>query len=169
MPTSLAHLPARSATSLHGLSAPITPGVQRQRDAEFVALQQAYRGAGGIGCGETISLRMSLSGNGGYVDLARRIVAGQLFSFQWHDQFWLPLFQFDPLLLTQREAPRRVLDELHGVLDGWAIAHWHVAPNTALAGQRPLDLLDTDLPAVMGAARAARQDPALLSRAWGNA
>lgn len=169
MSTILAHPPARRTTSLPGLPAPVTPCAQRQRDADFVALQEAYRSAGGIGCGESMALRMSLTGSGGYVDLARRIVAGQLFSFQWHDQFWLPMFQFDAVLLTQREAPRRVLDELHGVLDGWAIAHWHVAPNAGLAGRRPLDLLDTDLPAVMGAARAARQGSPLLSRAWGHA
>jgi Protein of unknown function (DUF2384) len=160
----LDHSPGHSGTNLRVLPAAAPPCTQRQRDADFVALQQAYRSTGGIGCGESMALRMSISGNGGYVDLARRIVAGKLFSFQWHDQFWLPLFQFDPLLLTQREAPRRVLDELHGALDGWAIAHWYVAPNTRLAGQRPLDLLDADLPAVLVAARLGS---ALRRRPWG--
>jgi uncharacterized protein (DUF2384 family) len=79
-----------------------------------------------------------------------------LFSFRWHDSFWLPMFQFDAESLTMREAPRRVLDELHGVFDGWDMAQWHVRAHDDLHGQRPLDLLDTDLAAVLAAARADR-------------
>jgi hypothetical protein len=127
------------------------------RDTEFVALQAAYRHSGGIVRGDAMATRMSLTGRGGYVDLARRIVGGQLFSFQWHDNFWMPAFQFDPELLCQREGPRRVLDTLQGALDGWALAHWYVQANPLLDGQRPLDLVDRELPRVLLAARAAHQ------------
>lgn len=125
-------------------------------DATFVALQSAYRGHGGIAQGDLLATGLSRAGRGGYAELARRIVAGDLFSFRWHDAFWVPLFQFDPLLLNLRAAPHRVLKELHGVLDGWAIASWHVRPHAGLRGRRPLDLLDTDLSAVLAAARAER-------------
>jgi hypothetical protein len=125
-------------------------------DAAFVSLQEAYRDSGGIARGDHLAARLGLAGRGGYVDLARRIVAEQLFSFRWNDNFWLPMFQFDPVSLTLREAPRRVLDELHGVFDGWDMAHWHVRANDELGGQRPLDLLDTELAAVLAAARADR-------------
>jgi Protein of unknown function (DUF2384) len=128
------------------------------RDTEFIALQDAYRHSGGLARGESLAQRMSLAGTGGYVDLARRIVGGQLFSFQWHDDFWLPMFQFDPQGLAPREAPRRVLAELRGALDGWAIAHWYLAPSQVLDGRAPLDLLDTAMPAVLEAARSARGD-----------
>lgn len=60
------------------------------------------------------------------------------------------------MLLTLRPAPRCVLDELHGALDGWALAGWYVRAQASLHGQRPLDLLDTDLDTVLAAARAER-------------
>jgi len=128
------------------------------RDAEFVDLQDAYRRSGGIARGESLAQRMSQTHPGGYVDLARRIVGGQLFSFQWYDDFWLPLFQFDPVRLVPREAPRRVLAELRGALDGWALAHWFVTPQRRLDERLPLEVLDSDLPAVLAAARGARID-----------
>ena len=125
-------------------------------DAAYLALQTAYRGHGGIARGEALAGCLGRAGHGGYIDLARRLVGGELFSFQWHDAFWVPLFQFDPQLLTRRDAPRQVLDELRGVMDGWEIAHWYVRENASLDGRRPLDLLDTDLPAVLATARADR-------------
>lgn len=130
------------------------PAAAVPRDADFVVLQGAYRDRGGIARGDNLAARLRMAGRGGYLDLARRIVAGQLFSFRWHDSIWLPMFQFDADLLTLREGPRRVLDELHGVFDGWDLAQWHVRPHDDLHGQRPLDLLDSDLSAVLAAARA---------------
>jgi hypothetical protein len=127
-----------------------------RRDAEFAVLQDAYRASGGMARGESLARRMSLVGTGGYIDLARRIVGGQLFSFQWHQDFWLPLFQFDPEHLLPREGPRRVLAELRGALDGWGVARWFVTPCPALEGRTPLALLDVDLPAVLAVAHAER-------------
>ena len=106
---------------------------------------------------QRLNIAGSLFKRGGYAELARRIVAGDLFSFRWNDAFWVPLFQFDPPLLNLLAAPHRVLEELHGVFDGWAIASWYVRPHAELQGQRPLDLLDTNLNAVLAAARAARR------------
>lgn len=67
-------------------------------------------------------------------------MAGELFSFRWHDDFWVPLFQFDPVLPTLRAQPRRVLDELRGVFDDWDIARWYVRGHDDLHGRRPLAL-----------------------------
>jgi len=128
------------------------------RDTEFVGLQDAYRRSGGLARGESLARRMSLLGPGGYVDLARRIVGGQVFSFQWHQDFWLPLFQFDAAQLVPRDASRRVLSELRGALDGWAVAHWYVRPDASLGERTPLEVLDTDLPAVLAAARRTRAE-----------
>jgi hypothetical protein len=161
MPIALAAIdPAHAAHAAHplwhGVAPRRTPPSSAARDAAFVGLQEAYRGAGGIVRGDPLAARLGSCGHGGYIDLARGIVAGRLFSFQWHDSFWVPMFQFDPRLLTLREAPRRVMEELHGVFDGWDIAHWYVRANDWLSGQRPLDLLESDLPAVLAAARADR-------------
>lgn len=129
-------------------------------DTAFVELQEAFRASGGLARGESLAQRMSLVGPGGYIDLARRIVGGQLFSFQWHEDFWLPMFQFEPVRLTPREAPRRVLAELRGALDGWGIAQWYVTPLCQLAGRTPLAVLDSDLPALLAAAGEVRAAPA---------
>lgn len=125
-------------------------------DAEFVALQAGYRPHGGLVRAGSLAACLDAAGAGGYVELARRIVAGQLFSFQWHDDAWVPLFQLDRSTLALREAPRRVLAELQGVYDGWGLARWHVRPHAALGGQCPLDLLADALPAVLAAARGDR-------------
>lgn len=129
-------------------------------DAEFRALQEAYRSTGGIGRGESLAQRMSLIGTGGYVDLARRLVQREVFSFQWHDDFWLPMFQFDAHLLTPCGAIGRVLAALLGpgrerasrAPDGWALAHWFVTPDEMLEGLTPLCLIDVRTDAVIAAA-----------------
>jgi hypothetical protein len=58
--------------------------------------------------------------------------------------------------MTLREAPRRVLDVLRFVLDGWSLAHWHVQPSMVLGGRRPLDLIDAEPDLVLDAARVTR-------------
>ena len=125
-------------------------------DADFVALQEAYRPYGGLVRAEALAACMTSAGAGGYVALARALVAGKLFSFEWHHAIWLPLFQLDPGTLAPCEARQRVLDELRDVLDGWALARWHVQPHAALGGRRPLDLPAQALPEVLAAARADR-------------
>lgn len=126
------------------------------RDLAFITLQDAYRPHGGLVRAEALAACMSAAGCGGYVDLARSIVAGRLFSFHWHDAIWLPLFQLDPRSLAPRESSRQVLDVLHGAYDGWGLAHWHVQPHAALDGRSPLECLADDLPAVLAAARGDR-------------
>ncbi len=86
----------------------------------------------------------------------RLIVSGHVFSFAWHDTYWVPMFQFDPQDLSLRPATRQVLAELANDLDGWSIAGWFAASNPWLSQRRPVDLLDIDLPAVLQAARADR-------------
>ena len=131
-----------------GVPTPVQPGALAPggapapgNDAAFMALQAAYRPHGGLVRAEALAACMTAAGKGGYVDLARRIVAGQLFSFHWHHDFWLPLFQLDPGTLALRDGPQRVLDELRDVCDGWTLARWHVQPHAALGGRQPLELI----------------------------
>lgn len=167
MPIILAHT-APSRLDWHGLqrltaqgprppptAAPAPSPVQMQ-DQSFVALQGAYRASGGLERGDDLALRMLRAGRGGYQDLARQIVGGELFSFHWNDSFWLPAFQLDPVTLAPHAQARSVVSELQGVFDGWDMAWWFVNPHADLGGRRPLDLLVTALPAVLAAARADR-------------
>ena len=125
-------------------------------DEEFVALRDEYRASGGIERGDDLARWMEARSSGDFVSLARLIVGGQVFSFEWHHSFWIPMFQFELPTLRLRDGPRRVLAELAPAFDGWRLAQWFVQPNEALSARRPLDLVDHQLEAVLAAARTDR-------------
>jgi hypothetical protein len=125
-------------------------------DEEFVALRDDYRASGGIERGDDLARWMKGRSSGDFVSLARLIVGGEVFSFEWHHSFWIPMFQFELPALRLRDGPRRVLAELAPAFDGWRLAQWFVQPNETLAARRPLDLVDQQLEAVLAAARADR-------------
>lgn len=136
--------------------APAPAALPWDRDAAFVALQQGYRASGGLLRSDAWTAAAGTDGRPLYIGVARQLVAGQLFSFRWHDSIWLPRFQFSPDGRALRDAPLQVLAELGGVFDGWDLAGWYVADNGGLGDRRPIDLLDSDLPAVLATARADR-------------
>ena len=142
--------PAAAGADPAGLF-PFAPG-----DHGFIALCQAYRATGGVARGEDLAHWMAGCGQGNSLHLAALIVGREAFSFQWGDTFWVPMFQFSALQPALGEGARQVLGELAPVLDGWSLAAWFASGNTWLAGRRPLDLLATDLPLVLAAARADR-------------
>ena len=162
MPITLANaLPSRLDWHRHRVAEPWpVPPPTAGCDAEFVKLQAGYRSHGGLVRAEALAACWSVAGTGGYVDLTRYLVAGQLFSLRWHDGVWLPLFQVDAGEHKVREAPRQVLEAFQGVLGGWDLARWFVGPLAALDGARPVDLLENDLRAVLAAAQAARESAA---------
>jgi len=125
-------------------------------DTGFIALCQAYRASGGIARGDDLAHWMAGRGQGDSLHLAALIVGGQAFSLAWRQAFWVPMFQFSPLQPAWGDGARQVLAELGTLLDGWQLAAWFVRGNTWLAGQRPLDLLASNLPRVLAAARADR-------------
>ncbi len=75
---------------------------------------------------------------------------GRIFSVKHRGRDYFPGFQLD------REAqPRAVIAEVlaqFGAGYGWETALWFTAPNGYLDGRRPVDLLETDPEAVVGAA-----------------
>lgn len=125
-------------------------------DTAFVSLLKAYRPSGGLAHGDELAARLHIDGGGGYARLARWIVGRQVFSFAWHEQFWLPMFQFNAADMTLHSGLRPVLAELAPVMDGQALAHWFVQPNDALQGQTPVSMWSTDGPEVFQAARLQR-------------
>ena len=135
---------------------PTAPDAFAPGDHGFIALCQAYRASGGIARGEDLAHWMAGRGQGNSLHLAALIVGRDAFSFQWRDAFWVPMFQFSPLQPAWGEGARQVLGELGPVLDGWSLAAWFASANSWLSGRRPLDLLATNLPLVLAAARADR-------------
>jgi hypothetical protein len=125
-------------------------------DAGFIALQNAYRASGGLASGNELAARLHANGVGGYASLARWIVGHHVFSFAWNEEFWLPMFQFEPRDLSLRTGLHAVLAELVDVMDGWATATWFAQPNDALQGHSPVSQWLSDWPDVFQAARLQR-------------
>ncbi|MEO8298319.1 MAG: hypothetical protein ABI574_10990 [Burkholderiales bacterium] len=122
-------------------------------DRAFMALQAAYRGMGGIARARDLARQLHERQHSDVVSLTRLILAGEVFSFGWLDTFWVPMFQFDPTDLSRRPDVGQVLAELVAEFDGWRLAGRFVRPNGRLNDGRPIDLLEADLAAVLGAAR----------------
>ena len=126
---------------------------------DFIALTRAYEATGGIMSGDDLGRSLDEQRHGALIHLARQIVAGVVFSFKWHDAFWVPMFQFDPADLSLKDGPRQVVAELVHEIDDWSLATWFAWPNSRLDGRKPIDVLDGELPAVLEAARARRAAP----------
>lgn len=122
-------------------------------DTDFLALLAAYRPIGGIAREGEIATR---SVGGGPLQLARQITERSVLSFEWHDENWLPVFQFEPATPTVKPAIQILVNELSGALDGWELARWFVQPNTWLDEVAPLPVLHSQFSRVHDVARALR-------------
>lgn len=125
-------------------------------DAAFGAIRRAYQALGGLARGDDLAGLLEDRSRGDFVSLARLIVDGEIFAFEWRDTYWIPMFQLDLADLSVKRGLRQVLLELAGGYDSWRLAAWFVEPNEWLACQRPVDLMDTNLSEVLQAARADR-------------
>jgi hypothetical protein len=105
----------------------------------------AYRASGGLVRGDDLVHAMAAHRNGDYLWLARLILSHEVLSFDWNDSYWVPMFQFHAPDLLIRPELRRLIKELHVELDGWPLAVWMAAPNPALNGFAPVDLLAGNL------------------------
>jgi len=122
----------------------------------FAALLATFRTTGGTAKGDDLARLLEDHGIGDFIGLARLIAAGDMFGFEWRGTLWIPMFQFELRDLSIKPAPRAVLAELGAEFDGWARAAWFAQPNCWLHDRAPVDMLDTDLAEVLGAARTDR-------------
>lgn len=159
--TTVALRPPRAGTHINPVRATPAPlldesvgGVPSDRD--FIAMRTAYRASGGIACGDDLARLLEDHQRGDFISLAKLIVAGDVFGFDRHHTFWVPMFQFELHDLSVKPASRQVLAELGSAFDGWSLATWFVRANCWLNGQRPVDLLDSNRPSVLEAARVDR-------------
>jgi hypothetical protein len=127
-----------------------------ERDQDFMEMLSTFRNTGGVARGDEVVDMLRAAHSFDVSHLARAIVNREVLSFEWHDELWLPLFQFDLKDMSLREAPRRVAAELACAFDGWALAQWFATPNSWLAGRMPVEVIG-DYPAdVFHAARTDR-------------
>ena len=119
----------------------------------FIAMLEAYRSTGGLAPGNFLYGSLQEHQRGDLGHLVRLIVDRRIFVLDWRGDSWIPMFQFDSGDLSCRPAPALVRAELTGLTSGWAVAAWFAEPNALLEGRRPVNLVDSDLPHVLHAAR----------------
>lgn len=123
---------------------------------DFDAIVGAYKTNGGTARADVLAMLLEEKNKGNFVSVVRRIVSGDIFSFEWQNHFWVPMFQFNLHDLSVKQEVRRVVYELSAVLDNWTLALWFAEPNSWLKGRRPVDLVDSHFSEVLHAARADR-------------
>lgn len=152
--------PTPAGASSSAARMPLSPAaVTRFADTGFLrfsALANAYRRRGGLATGDEVLRLMRGRVAQPISALARSMVSGQAISFSWQSCVLLPMFQFEPSTMSLRSGPRQVSLEIRGVFDDWDLAQWFVEPNSWLHDATPIDLMESDLAAVLQAARADR-------------
>ena len=122
----------------------------------FDILSDAFKISGGMATADDFALQLEKQRKGNFVSLAKRLVSRDIFSFEFQDQFWIPMFQFHKADLSGRKDVSRVVDELAAVLDNQMLAAWFTEPNEWLQCRRPVDLMEDCFSDVLAAARADR-------------
>ena len=119
----------------------------------FAALLAAYRSTGGTARGDVVARLLDDHRLGDFDSLARMVASNQVFGFDWLSTLWIPMFQFELRDLSVKPGAQLVMAELGTSFDGWARAAWFALPNSWLNDRRPVDLMDSGLSEVLGAAR----------------
>ena len=145
----------RPGTVAAAVSPPSFASDDATAEAEFAAMRAEYRANGGFAGGDDLARLLQDCGRGSFASLARGVVAGEVFGFEWRHTFWIPLFQFTEDL-TVKPGLKAVLAELASEYDGRRLAEWFVEPNGWLEARRPIDVLDASPDEVLQAARADR-------------
>jgi hypothetical protein len=127
-----------------------------QDELAFAALRLAYKASGGIARGDDLGRLLADHGPATFISVAKLLQDEEVFGFEWKRTLWIPMFQFRPEDLSLKAEPRRVRAELGDEFDGWTVSAWFVEPNARLARRRPIDLLESDIAAVLHAARVDR-------------
>lgn len=119
----------------------------------FIALLEAFRVTGGTAPDVIVGRLLEEHQVGNAVSLAKLIDSGQAFGFEWRGSLWIPMFQFNANGLVLKADAQSVRAELPSLWSGWTLATWFAGPNARMNGRSPAEVLDSDLDAVMRAAR----------------
>jgi hypothetical protein len=125
-------------------------------ESRRAAMLQVYDRTGGLARSDEVLFMLRRRTSQPLSMLARWIVDQRVVSFEWQAHRFLPMFQFDLADMSIHSGATAVLAELAGILDDWELAAWFAEPSAWLQGRVPVDLLESDMQAVVGAARADR-------------
>lgn len=122
----------------------------------FDTMVDAFKTSGGTARADDFAQLLEEKQKGNFVSLAKRLVSRDIFSFEYRDHFWIPMFQFHASDLSARQEVSRVVTELDAVMDSLMLAIWFIEPNEWLQCRRPVDLMEHCFSDVLAAARADR-------------
>jgi Protein of unknown function (DUF2384) len=121
--------------------------------AGFITLLSALRASGGTAPSEFVNGLLQEHQFGSAAGLAELVETGRVFGFRWRAALWIPMFQFGADDMAPKPGAQQVREELPSGWSAWAVASWFAAPNSELGGHSAAAMLDTELDAVLRAAR----------------
>ena len=121
------------------------------RDHAFISMLRSFRPSGGLARASEL-----LDETKGAAICDPPETSDPMICFEWGGSLWVPRFQFCASSRRIKPGCAQVLSELSGVFDGWEMAMWFCSSNIWLGGACPVDLVESSLAAVLGAARADR-------------
>jgi len=127
-----------------------------ETDARAHAVLGAFERSGGMASANEVTVMLRRRTSQPISTLARWIAERQVVHFAWQGEYLLPMFQFERADMGPRADVATVLRELGPTFEDWDLAAWFALPNSWLADEAPIDVLDRDLEAVRQAARADR-------------
>lgn len=125
-------------------------------DTQFVTMLNGYRDSGGLARAQEVVALFKRCQGPTVATLAQWIVEREVICFEWGEQAWLPMFQFDRLNLQPDTKLKPVFSELAGSFGQWELASWFAEPNPWLESRAPVDMVLLNMAAVLNAARAER-------------
>lgn len=150
-------IPHATANFLHHVHQGSDPTFfRRLEDRQFLAMNRAYAGSGGLASGDEIARRLRRRSEQSLSTIARWIVERRIVSLEWQSQTLIPLFQLDLTDMTLKNEVVEVVNELKPVFDGWELAVWFAEPNVWLDGESPVHAIELKPNDVLQAARADR-------------
>lgn len=118
----------------------------------FTQMSVRLVGEGGLISEQALQAQLHLQGLP-CEGLADWLARGQLRSFSWGGQRWLPRFQLTDSGFALRSDVAAIADELAGAMDELEILAWFVCPNEALDRRTPLASMRASYREVLEVAR----------------
>lgn len=121
-------------------------------DYAFISMLDSYRSSGGLARAQEVFGLFKSRSVLSVATLAQWISGRRVLGLHWHDEVWLPLFQFELQCMNVKPTLEPVLTALNPVFTPWELARWCSQPHRWLDGDSPANSLDVDAPRVLRAA-----------------
>jgi hypothetical protein len=131
-------------------------GLTADEASRRAAMVQVYERVGGLARSDELLFMLRRRTSQPLSMVARWIVDRRVVSFEWQAQRFLPMFQFDLADMAIQPGTAAVLAELTGIFDDSEVAAWFAERSAWLQGRIPVEVLESDVQAVVDAARADR-------------